>query len=175
MSNGNATADGRLDLLKRGGVTAAADFAPGTDVPVGFSLRMPSEKVVRTVVVGGNFGATFQWHLDPNCKVTAVCDLRDDRLERLVRAYGPAAKYKDFRTFLKHPELDAVAIFTPVPLHVWMATEAMKAGKHVISAVPAGYSVEELELLLEVVKKTGMKYMMAETSYYYPQIITARA
>jgi predicted dehydrogenase len=55
-----------------------------------------------------------------------------------------------------------------------MATEAMKVGKHVISAVPAGMSVEELELLLETVKKTGMKYMMAETSYYYPEIITCR-
>jgi len=124
--------------------------------------------------VGGNFGATFQWHLDPNCRVTAVCDLRDDHLERLVKAYGPAATYKDFRQFLKHPELDAIAVFTPVPLHVRVATEAMKAGKHVISAVPAGYSVEEMELLLETVKKTGLKYMMAETSSYYPPIISCR-
>jgi predicted dehydrogenase len=125
-------------------------------------------------VVGGNFGSQFQWHLDPNCKVTAVCDLRDDRLKHLVQVYGPAPTYKNFLDFLKHPELDAVAVFTPAPLHVWMETEAMKAGKHVISAVPAGMSVEELEELLETVKKTGMKYMMAETSYYRPQVITCR-
>src|SRR5579859_5488487 len=55
-----------------------------------------------------------------------------------------------------------------------MATEAMKAGKHVISAVPAGMSIEQLEELLEYVKSTGRKYMMAETSYYRPQIITCR-
>jgi hypothetical protein len=146
-----------------------ADEATGEVAP-----RKPSDKVVRIGVVGGNFGSTFQWHLDPNCKVTAVCDLREDRLKSMVQTYGPATQYKDFRQFLKHSELDAVAIFTPVPLHVWMATEAMKAGKHVISAVPAGYSVEELELLLENVKKTGLKYMMAETSYYYPAIITCR-
>ena len=174
MSNGNAKIGDTLDPFKRGGVEAAADLAANRDAPVGVFPRTPSDKVVRIGVVGGNFGATFQWHLDPNCKVTAVCDLRDDRLERLVRAYGPATKYKDFRQFLKHPELDAVAVFTPVSLHVWMATEAMKAGKHVVSAVPAGYSVEELEFLLEIVKKTGMKYMMAETSYYYPPIITCR-
>jgi predicted dehydrogenase len=92
----------------------------------------------------------------------------------MLQVYGPATQYKDFRKFLKHPELDAVAVFTPAPLHVWMVTEAMKVGKHVISAVPAGMSVEELELLLETVKKTGMKYMMAETSYYRPQVITCR-
>ena len=88
MSNGNANIDNTLDLLKGGGVAAASDLASGTDAPVGASPRTPSDKVVRIGVVGGNFGATFQWHLDPNCKVTAVCDLRDDRLERLVELMG---------------------------------------------------------------------------------------
>ncbi len=129
---------------------------------------------VRIGIVGGNFGSRFQWHMDPDCKPTAYCDLREDRLRSLVKAYGPGSTYKNFLEFLKHPELDAVAVFTPAPLHVWMATEAMKRGKHVISAVPAGMSIEELEFLLETVKKTGMKYMMAETSYYRPQIITCR-
>jgi predicted dehydrogenase len=147
---------------------------PGVAASTGVTPRAASDKVVRMGVVGGNMGATFQWHLDPNCKVTAVCDLRDDRLKRLVEAYGPAKQYKKFREFLKHPELDAVAVFTPAPLHVWMATEAMKAGKHVISAVPAGMSVEELELLLETVKKTGMKYMMAETDYYRAEVMSCR-
>lgn len=160
---------GRRKFLKGIGVTAGT-LATAS----GILARTPSSKLVRMGVVGGNFGSAFQWHLDPNCKVTAVCDLREDRLEHMVHAYGPATKYRDFREFLKHPELDAVAVFTPVPLHVWMATEAMKVGKHVISAVPAGMSVEELELLLETVKKTGMKYMMAETSYYRPQVITCR-
>ncbi len=165
---------GRREFLKGIGAAAASAAAPRTFVAPGLVPRTPSDKKVRMGVVGGNFGAEFQWHLDPNCKVTAVCDLREDRLNRLVQHYGPAAQYKDFRQFLKHPELDAVAVFTPAPLHVWMATEAMKVGKHAISAVPAGMSAEELELLLETVKKTGMKYMMAETSYYRPQVITCR-
>ena len=75
---------------------------------------------------------------------------------------------------LKQPGLDAVGIFTPLPLHVWMATEAMKQGKHVISAVPAGTSEEELATLIDTVKSTGMKYMMGETSYYRPEVITCR-
>jgi predicted dehydrogenase len=174
MTNKNTDLDRPLHLLNPRKAPNVADHTPWRSAPEGISPRTPSDKIVRIGVVGGNFGSTFQWHLDPNCKVTAVCDLRDDRLERLVKAYGPAATYKDFHQFLKHPDLDAIAVFTPVPLHVWMVTEAMKAGKHVISAVPAGYSVEELELLLETVKKTGLKYMMAETSYYYPPIITCR-
>ena len=140
--------------------------------------RMESERVldkrIRIGIVGGGFGTAFQWHLHPDCQVVAFCDLREDRLQRLAEVYGPAKSYRSFKDFLKHPQLDAVAVFTPAPLHVWMASEAMKVGKHVISAVPAGMSIEELEQLLECVKTTGMKYMMAETSYYHGEIIACR-
>jgi predicted dehydrogenase len=45
--------------------------------------------------------------------------------------------------------------------------------QHVISAA-CGDVVEELEQLLECVKRTGMKYMMAETSYYRAEIMSCQ-
>jgi len=147
------------------GLAQAAQTAPGPRA---------SARPVRVGIVGGGFGSSFQWHLHPECKVTAVCDIRPDRLQRLSEVYKCGNTYKNFREMLKHPELDAVGVFTPLPLHVWMDIEAMKAGKHVISAVPAGMTIEELERLLETVKRTGLKYMMAETSYYRPEVITCR-
>ena len=132
----------------------------------------PAPKRVRIGVVGGGFGAAFQWHLHPHCRVTAVCDVRPNRLQKLQRVYGCNNAFKEYREFLKHPELDAVALFTPAPFHVEMGVEALNAGKHLISAVPAGMSVEELEKLLATVKRTGSKYMMAETSYFRPEVLT---
>jgi len=154
---------------------AVADSAtgPGAKNDKNAKRRLPTPKV-RIGIVGGNFGAGFQWHLDPDCKVTAVCDIRDDALDRLAKTYGCPNTFKDYRAMLAHPELDAVGVFTPAPLHAWMAIEAMKAGKHVISAVPAGMTSDELEELLECVRTTGMTYMMAETSYYRPEIIACR-
>jgi len=133
-----------------------------------------AERQVRIGVVGGNFGATFQWRLHPQARVTAVCDLRDDRLARLTQVYRCDTTFKDYRQFLRHRELDAVALFTPAPLHVEMSIQALEAGKHVISAVPAGLTIEELERLLAAVRRTGLRYMMAETSYYRPEIILCR-
>lgn len=75
---------------------------------------------------------------------------------------------------LKQRDLDAVGVFTPAPLHAEQAVAALKAGKHVISAVPAGLTAEELERVLEAVKTTGRKYMMAETSYYLAPVIRCR-
>jgi predicted dehydrogenase len=119
------------------------------------TMAAQPNKKVRIGVVGGGFGSHFQWHLHPNCKVAAVCDIRPDRLQTLSEVYHCDKTYKNFREMLGNRELDAVAVFTPLPLHVWMATEAMKTGKHVISAVPAGMTVEELEQLLETVKSTS--------------------
>mgnify|MGYP000583809205 FL=1 len=133
-----------------------------------------AEQNVRIGIVGGRFGATFQWHLDPDCVVAAVCDIDPQRLRRLQEVYRCPNAYKNYREMLRHPGLNAVGVFTPAPLHAWMTIEAMKAGKHVISAVPAGLTVEELERQLETVKQTGLRYMMAETSYYMPEIITCR-
>ena len=152
-------------ITRRALLGAAAAAIPGARA---------AARTVSIGVVGGNFGTSFQWHLHPGCKVAAVCDIRPERLKRLQEVYRCPNAYKTFRDLLKHPGLDAVGVFTPAPLHVWMDTEALKAGKHVISAVPAGMSAEELEGLLETVKKTGLRYMMAETSYYRPEIITCR-
>ena len=157
----------RRQLFQGAATTAAALSMAGP------TAAQPG-KNVNIGVVGGGFGSQFQWHLHPNCKVAAVCDIRPDRLQTLSEVYRCGTTYKNFHEMLGNREVSAVAVFTPLPLHVWMATEAMKAGKHVISAVPAGMTVEELEQLLETVKSTGMKYMMAETSYYRPEIITCR-
>jgi predicted dehydrogenase len=161
----------RRTFLMGAGMTAVGagvKAAPGR-------VRMgQADRKVRIGIVGGNFGATFQWHLDPDCQVVAACDIREDALKRLVDVYGAAGAYRDFREFLKHPGMNAVGVFTPAPLHVPMAIAAMEAGKHVISAVPAGMTQAELEKLLACVKRTGLKYMMAETSYYHPEIIFCR-
>ncbi|MBI1790562.1 MAG: Gfo/Idh/MocA family oxidoreductase [Acidobacteria bacterium] len=151
----------RREILAAGGAAAA-------------HAAQPPNKKVNIGVVGGGFGSSFHFHLDPNSRVAAVCDIRGDRLQRLSEVYRCDAGYKSFREMLKHPGLDAVGVFTPAPLHAWMACEALKAGKHVLSAVPAAMSAEELEEILECVRKTGLRYMMAETSYYRQEIITCR-
>ncbi|MBL8177564.1 MAG: Gfo/Idh/MocA family oxidoreductase [Bryobacterales bacterium] len=147
-------------------------LAAGTAATAASAQKTPPK--VHIGIVGGGFGSSFQWHLDPDCTVSAVCDIRTDRLQRLSEVYRCGNTYKDFRAMLKHPGLHAVGVFTPAPLHAWMAVTAMKAGKHVISAVPAAMSEEELVEILETVKSTGMRYMMAETSYYRPEVITCR-
>lgn len=158
--------------LKVGGTAAGAwVLAPGA-----WAADELSTRKVRIGVVGGRFGASFQWHEHPNCEVVAVTDLRPERRKRLQRVYRCDNVYDSMEIMLKQAgsQLDAVAIFTEAPNHVRHTVAAMKAGKHVVCAVPAAMSLEECEQLIETVKKTGLTFMMAETSYWQQHTISAR-
>lgn len=90
-----------------------------------------------------------------------------------------ADRHRIARTFASLDELcasdvDAIAIFTQRWLHGPQAVQALRAGKHVYSAVPAGITVDEIGTLVETVKATGLTYMLGETSYYYPATLYCR-
>ena len=132
-------------------------------------------KKIRIGVVGGGFGCSFQWHEHPDCIVEAVSDLLPDRRERLMQIYKCEKAYNSLEELVRDKNIDAVGVFTDAPLHVQHVIEAMKHGKHVISAVPAAACfIEDAERLLDTVKTTGLTYMMAETSYYQQKTISAR-
>ena len=83
------------------------------------------------------------------------------------------------RTFASLDELcdsdvDAIALFTQRWLHGPQAVQALRAGKHVYSAVPAAITLEEMAALVRAVEETERVYMNGETSYYYPSVLYCR-
>lgn len=136
--------------------------------------RMKSTRKIRIGIVGGRFGATFQFHEHPDCIVEAVSDLRPERLQHLKEVYKCDKCYRSLEELILDKDVDAVGIFTGAPDHVKHCVAALRAGKHVLCAVPACMSVDEAEELLDTVEHTGLTYMMAETSYYHQSVITAR-
>ena len=141
-----------------------------------FAANSIPGKKLRIAVVGGRFGAAFYWHEHPNCTVTAVTDLRPERRERLRRVYRCDNVFDSMEIMLKEaPNLfDAVAIFTEAPNHVPHTIACLNAGKHVVCAVPAAMTLEECAQLRDAVRRSGLTYMMAETSYWQQHTISAR-
>ncbi len=135
---------------------------------------LPPDRKLRMAIVGGGFGTSFQFHEHPNCVVEAVSDLRADRRERLMKTYGSVHAYNSLDELLRGSKAEAVGLFTPAPDHVRHAIQCLQAGKHVLSAVPAAMSLAECERLIGAVKRSGLTYMMAETSHYQQLTISAR-
>jgi predicted dehydrogenase len=120
----------------------------------------------------GHFAALFQLH--PGVAAVHVTDVVPERAEQLVADLGLAGTYPDFDAMLADPAIDAVAVFTQRWTHGPLVVEALRAGKHVYSAVPMAVSVTEIEAIIEAVRETGLVYMMGETSQYNPATVFAR-
>ena len=69
-------------------------------------------KKLRMGIVGGGFGASFPWHMHPNCEVVAVADLREDRRKRMMERFDCSNSYSEFHPMLKDPKVEAIAIYT---------------------------------------------------------------
>ncbi len=161
-----------MATISRRDVLAAGTTAVAV---AGFAHAQASRPAkIRIGVVGGGFGTSFYWHEHPDCIVEAVSDLRPDRRKLLMETYRCGKSYESLEKLILDREIDAVAVFTGAPDHVRHCTAVLKSGKHVLSAVPAGMSIAELEELVDTVRKTGLTYMMAETSYYHQSVISAR-
>jgi predicted dehydrogenase len=169
-----SSAVSRRDFVKVAGAAALVGAASLVTSAVPAPAQLGSERKIRVGIVGGGFGAAFMWHLDPNCIVEAVSDLRPDRRKYLQEVYKCDKAYESLEKLVLDPNIEAVAVFTGAPDHVRHVTNVMNHGKHCISAVPAACTLEEAHLLKETKERTGLKYMMAETSYYRPETILAR-
>src|ERR1041385_2559407 len=123
---------------------------------------------VNIAIVGLGFGAEFIpiYQRHPNANMYAICQRDPKKLETIGEAFGVEKRYSDYRELLKDPNVDAVHINSPIPDHAWMSIEGLKAGKHVACTVPMATSIEDCKKIVDLQKKTGRKYMMAETVVY---------
>lgn len=133
-----------------------------------------SDRKIRVGIIGGGFGASFHFHEHPNCIVEAVSDLRVDRREILMKTYKCSKSYESLEKLLLDPKIEAVFIATPAPDHARHVISSLKAGKHVLCAVPAAMTLEECADILNTVQRTGLTYMMAETTVYQQGVISAK-
>lgn len=108
-------------------------------------------------------------------EITALCDLDEDVLGREGDNLNIEKQHR-YRIFddMLESDIDAVVIATPMQCHVPQAIAALEAGKHVMSEVTAGVTMDELWWLCESVEKYGKTYMMAENYMYMPQIQLVR-
>jgi len=98
--------------------------------------------------------------------VVALADLRPERLALPRRQSPPIQTSPAFRDVLAHPEVDAVAIATPVSTHFEMAMQALAAGKHVWVEKPLAATSEQAARLLYEADRRDLVLMVDHTFVY---------
>jgi predicted dehydrogenase len=132
----------------------------------------------RVAVVGlGYWGPNLvrNLHEISSGEAVAVCDLREDQLETIKRRYPTLRTTTRFSDLLDDPEIDAVAIATPVSTHAKLASAALEAGKHVFVEKPLAASSAEAEDLISIANREGLVLMPGHTFLYSPPVNLIRS
>ena len=176
-----ATAAGGAEPPRDAAGNVIPGFEKGQDNPRAAKGWQPvSERKDRVGIAGhgqSKFGAFFFYQNHPNVEVVAATDLDPDRCAALAREVGAKKTYPSCEEMIKDKNIEAIYIATDCAEPRPAGDHAPEHGKHVVSAVPAvfGFQAEdEAEKLFHAVRKSGMKYMMNETSTFHEALYAKR-
>ena len=106
----------------------------------------------------------------PGFRVTAICDLVP-RLREQARAHldnpDGVAVHGTYEDLLADPNVDAVALCVRCKEQGAMAAQALEAGKHVNSEVPAAHTLEDCWRIVVAQERSGLVYHLAEQARYW--------
>jgi predicted dehydrogenase len=131
---------------------------------------------LRVAIVG--CGAIAEWHWSAiqaaaaRTRVTACVDPDGARAEALAAKTG-ARPYPALADALADDVVDAVAIMVPHHLHEPLATEAFRAGRHVLLEKPMAPEPAACDRILAAARAAGTVFMVAENAQYWPGVVRA--
>lgn len=99
-------------------------------------------------------------------KVAAVSDLDSAKLALVQRRYPAVKTTTDFRELLSDPDIDAIAIATPVSTHFEVALLALRAGKHVWLEKPMTETSDQARQLIDEAQKRNLVLLVDHTFIY---------
>lgn len=138
-------------------------------------MSIRNEKIKIAVIGCGRFSKFFipLFKAHPSVEQVYVCDHIKERAENYSKLFGVRI-IDSFEEALASDKINSVAIFTQRFKHGKMVIEALKAGKHVYSAVPCSVDIDDIIQIEELVRKTRLTYTMGETGFYRAPAIFCR-
>jgi predicted dehydrogenase len=104
------------------------------------------------------------------CELTWLCDASSEARERLAPSFPGARTTADLDDLLNDPELDAVALATPVPTHAALAIRVAQAGKHCFVEKPLATSAADAEAAVDAAGRAGKILMVGHLLEYHPAV-----
>ena len=126
---------------------------------------------VEVGVVGlGYWGPNLARNFDrlPETRLRWICDGSEEARARWGPHFPGARASADLDELLADPELDAVAVASPVPTHAALAERVLRAGKHCFVEKPLAQSLAEAETVAAAAAESGLILMVGHLLEYHP-------
>jgi predicted dehydrogenase len=106
----------------------------------------------------------------PGCELAWCCDASEPARARAAAMFPQARVTADLQDLLEDPELDAIALATPVPSHADLATRVLEAGKHCFVEKPLAQSVADAQRAVAASERSGRILMVGHLLEYHPGV-----
>ncbi|MDD3168291.1 MAG: Gfo/Idh/MocA family oxidoreductase [Eubacteriales bacterium] len=103
-----------------------------------------------------------------------IADLTEESAKDAAIRFGFSRSTSDWHKVIEDDGVDIVDICTPNNMHQEMAVAAAQAGKHIFCEKPIARNAEEAKVMLDAVKKAGVKNMLAFNYRRTPAIALAK-
>lgn len=103
-------------------------------------------------------------------RITAICDpivALHERALSVLHNRSEVATYVRYEDMLADPNVDAVAVCVRCKEQGALAAQALEAGKHAHSEVPAAHTMEDCWRIVVAVERTGLVYQLGEQTRYW--------
>ncbi len=110
----------------------------------------------------------------PGCELAWLCDASEQARARLGPSFPGARATADLDDLLNDPELDAVALATPVPTHAELAMRVAEAGKHCFVEKPLATTAADAERAVAAAERAGRILMVGHLLEYHPAVDTLK-
>ena len=140
---------------------------------------MTAESTYKVGCVGAGFVAEA-YHLPvqrtvERVETVAICDVNTALAEQQADAFDVPAVYGDLAEMIDKESLDLISVCVPPTLHLQVTKAAAEAGVNVICEKPMAATPEDVAEMVNVVENTGIKFMIAENFWWYPDLVDAKA
>ena len=137
-----------------------------------------SEKIRVGIVGIGNMGTShlrnYKEGKMPEVEITAVCDIKADRLEWAEKEFPEIARFDAYEKMLESGLCDAILIAVPHYDHPPMAIKALESGFHVMTEKPAGVYTKQVREMNEVAAKCDKTFAIMYNQRTNPMYRKAR-
>jgi predicted dehydrogenase len=99
----------------------------------------------------------------PDCRVVAICDKNPKAVDQVLSRHPAVHATSDLAEVTGSPEIDAVAIVTPVSTHYELAKKALENGKHVFVEKPFTATSAQAAELIELADRKNLQIMVDHT------------
>ena len=128
--------------------------------------------LIGTGLISSAFAADLE--LTDSGTVAAVGSRRQTTAEEFGERFGVPNRHDSYEALVADPEVDAVYVGTPHPMHHEDALLALRAGKHVLVEKPFTMNAAEAEELVATARDAGLFLMEAMWARFVPQMVEVR-